>query len=258
MGEMSSIAWTNSSWNPWTGCTKISPGCKNCYMYRDKARYGQDPTHVVRSHTTFHSPLRWKEPRLVFTCSWSDFFHEDADSWREDAWSIIEATPHHTYQILTKRPERIAPFLRGRAVPHHVWLGISAETQEYLENRSHWLQMIEADTLFWSCEPLLGKIDALGCFAYCPLHDFDSGFCVGPCVSKRKAVHWVIVGGESGPNRRPMKIEWLESIVDQCHAAGVPCFVKQDSALRPGQQGRIPNELWAMKQFPATIDAVGL
>src|ERR1700761_9152752 len=107
MGETTGIQWTNKSWNPWQGCRKVSAGCKFCYMFREKEKYGQNGSRIVRSKTTFTAPLKWKDPSLVFTCSWSDFFIEEADEWRQEAWDIIKATPHLTYQILTKRPERI-------------------------------------------------------------------------------------------------------------------------------------------------------
>jgi len=107
MGQNSSIQWTHSSWNPWTGCRKVSSGCKFCYMMRDKEIYGKDGTIVVRSKTTFNDPLKWKEPKLVFTSSWTDFFIEEGDQWRDEAWAIIKKCPHHIFQILTKRPERI-------------------------------------------------------------------------------------------------------------------------------------------------------
>ena len=111
MAIQSKIQWTNATWNPWHGCKKVSPGCKFCYMYRDKERYNQDPTTVLKSKTKFNAPLQWNEPKLIFTCSWSDWFIEEADQWRAEAWKIIKNTPHHTYQILTKRPERIKDHL---------------------------------------------------------------------------------------------------------------------------------------------------
>ena len=111
MGANSTIEWTEGTWNPWHGCLKVSPGCAHCYMYRDKRRYGQNPTAVVRSKTAFDAPLKWKEPKTIFTCSWSDFFIAEADAWRKDAWEVIRRSPQHTYQILTKRPERISGHL---------------------------------------------------------------------------------------------------------------------------------------------------
>lgn len=244
MGD-TTIEWTQKTWNPWTGCTKISPGCKNCYMYRDKSRYGQDPSQIVRSRTTFDAPLHWKEPRLVFTCSWSDFFHPEADAWRDDAWAIIKATPRHTYQILTKRPERIDPAF---TFPPNVWLGVSVENEK-MRSRIHRLREIEATVKFLSLEPVLGEIDL-------HVHLWKRDF-VGMCGGA-KAWHtiptgeigWVIVGGESGPNCRPPKLVWILSIVKQCQEAGVPVLVKQWGGSKPGLQGLIPDEVWALKQFP--------
>lgn len=110
MGETSNIEWTGGTWNPWHGCHKVSAECKNCYMFRDKKRYGQDPNVVVRSKTGFYDPLKWTEPKTIFTCSWSDFFIEEADPWRDEAFAIMALTPQHTYQILTKRPDRMLEY----------------------------------------------------------------------------------------------------------------------------------------------------
>src|SRR5689334_23079211 len=162
MGERTNIGWTDATWNPWHGCKKVSPGCKHCYMYRDKERYGQDPTKVVRSKTKFRDPFKWADGRMVFTCSWSDWFIEEADAWRPEAWEIIKATPHHTYQILTKRPERIAGHLPpdwGRGYPN-VWLGVSVENQDYVE-RILRLLAEPAAVHFISAEPLLGPLNLL-------------------------------------------------------------------------------------------------
>lgn len=207
MAEQSLIEWTDATWNPWHGCIKVSPGCKNCYMYRGKERWGRDPRAVVRSRTTFADPLRWSEPRLIFACSWSDWFIKDADPWRAEAWDIIRKTPHHTYQILTKRPERIAQSLPsdwGRGWPN-VWLGVSIENQDYTF-RKDILCQIPSNIRFISAEPLLGPID------------------LGPL----DGMHWVITGGESGPNARPMHADWARSIRTQCEAANIPYFHKQN------------------------------
>src|SRR5260370_42113596 len=138
VGERTGIEWADATWNPFYGCTKVSPGCKNCYMYREMERYGRDPYTVTRAKpATFTAPLRWREPRRIFTCSWSDWLHEAADAWRPEAWDIIRRTPQHTYLILTKRPERIpevrVPWsARAFEAPWpNVWLGVSVETQEY-------------------------------------------------------------------------------------------------------------------------------
>lgn len=280
MGESTNIGWTEATWNPWHGCHKISLGCKNCYMFRDKERYGQDPNVVLRSKTKFKDPLKWDEPKVIFTCSWSDWFIEEADAWRDEAWDIIRATPHHVYQILTKRSERIKKHLPSdwsrRDRWRHVWLGVSVENQDGANKRIPDLLNTRAAVRFISAEPLLGPVDltrvATGSWAYGKV-DVMSGYLGGdepdamydwdadpngwvrkpPGTWKRGklGVDWVIVGGESGTDARPMNLEWMRSIVEQCKAASVPVFVKQDSGKRPGLQGRIPDELW-LKEFPVT------
>jgi protein gp37 len=208
MGERTAIGWTDASWNPWHGCTKVSPGCAHCYMFRDKTRYGQNPELVVRSKTKFSEPLKWKEPKMVFTCSWSDWFHEAADAWRDEAWDIIRRTPHLTYQILTKRPERIADHLPadwGEGWPH-VWLGVSIENNRWRQ-RAWDLIAVKAAVHFISCEPLLGPVD----FENDALADID----------------WLIAGGESGPDCRPMREDWARSLRDQCAEYDVAFFLKQ-------------------------------
>lgn len=159
MAKNSGIQWTESTWNPWMGCSKVSPGCKYCYMFRDMERYGMEPNTVARSKTLFAAPLKWKEPMLIFTCSWSDFFHRGADEWRPEAWEIIKATPQHTYQILTKRPKNIQECLPpdwGDGYPN-VWLGVSVERQDLLQ-RIHWLAEVPAAVRWISFEPLIGPI----------------------------------------------------------------------------------------------------
>ena len=248
MGKNTTIAWTETvmpdgtlrpghTWNPWQGCRKVSPGCLNCYMYRDKKRYGQDPATVIRSKpNTFNSPLKWKEPAKVFVCSWSDFFIEDADPWREEAWEIIRNTPHLTYQILTKRPENIA----GRLPPYwplkNVWLGVTAENQQTANERLAVLLFdVPAVKRFVSVEPMVGPVD-LG-------HALCKAWSDGVATMGRY-LDWVICGGESGPDARIMQTEWALSLKEQCAAAGTPFFMKQMSAGAP-----IPEELRG-QEFP--------
>lgn len=222
MGERTAIEWTDQTWNPWHGCTKVSPGCAHCYMFRDKRRYGQDPNVVVRSaRATFTAPLRWKNPARVFTCSWSDFFHLEADVWRDEAWDIIRETPHLTYQILTKRVERIADCLPndwGEGWPN-VWLGTSVENSRWTA-RIALLLGVPARLHFLSCEPLLGPLTIAAYMAH-PLWAGIPGWNDAPTVK------WVIVGGESGPNARPMELDWARDLRDECARAGVPFFLKQ-------------------------------
>jgi protein gp37 len=215
MGDTTGIGWTDKTWNPWHGCTKVSPGCAHCYMYRDKARYGQDPESVVRSKTMFRAPLKWKEPARVFTCSWSDWFHEAADDWRAEAWDVIRQTPHLTYQILTKRPERIASYLPddwGKGWPN-VWLGVSVENQRWV-TRAEILAAIPAALRFISAEPLLGPVD------FCNDLFFDDNFLL-------EYFGWLIVGGESGPDFRPMREEWARDLLRQSRIANTAFFLKQ-------------------------------
>ncbi len=216
MGKESGIEWTEATWNPWHGCHKVSPGCAHCYMYRDKIRFGQKPDDVVRSRTTFEAPLEWKEPKTVFTCSWSDFFIEEADEWRNEAWEIIRQTPQHTYQILTKRPGRILTHLPSGWPLPNVWLGVSVENARFYW-RIEQLRAVPASVRFLSLEPLLAPMPDL------PL----------------QGISWVIVGGESGPRCRPMKAEWVREIRNLCARQQVPFFFKQWGGAKKSVAGRI-------------------
>lgn len=222
MAKQSKIEWTQSTWNPWHGCHKISAGCKNCYMFRDKARYGDDPNTVVRSKTKFYDPLKWTEPQLIFTCSWSDFFIEESDPWRDEAFEIIAKTPQHTYQILTKRPDRMLDYISRSAyltnAPlDNVWLGVSVEDQKTADERIPLLLQTPAALRWLSVEPLLGPVDLA---EWLWMLKGSKGGTVD-------MLHWVVVGGESGPNARPFDIQWARDIIAQCKAADVPVFVKQ-------------------------------
>ena len=267
MADTTKISWTDATWNPWIGCTKVSPGCKNCYAERMEERARRDFSKVRRAKK-FDAPLKWDialddegNGGKVFTCSMSDFFHADADAWRAEAWEIIRRTPHLTYQILTKRPERIAdhlpttcfgcgqaPFISpvfGEALglvclctskTHNmaemrpkpwpwpnVWLGTSVETQQFAEKRIPELINVPARVHFLSCEPLLGPID----FQVSPSEDgLSAGFL--------DDIEWVIIGGESGPGFREMKMEWAEGIRLQCQNLDtpIPVWSKQVSAFR--------------------------
>lgn len=221
MGEQSKIQWTEATWNPWHGCEKVSSGCKYCYMFRDKNKYGQDPTVVSKSKTKFKEPLKWKKGKIIFTCSWSDWFIEEADGWRDEAWKIIKATPHHTYQILTKRPERILECLPddwGAGYPN-VWLGVSIENEYTRIPRIRDLCDVPAKVRFVSAEPLIGYLDFL--------HDD-----VVTSVQFQQDIHWVIIGGESGNDTgkyryRKCDMIWFRGIIEDCKEANIPVFVKQ-------------------------------
>lgn len=266
MGTETNIAWTDHTWNPWHGCRKVSQGCKYCYMYRDKARYGQDPTQVVRSKdATFHAPLQWERAdaeagiqRRVFTCSWSDFFIEEADAWRDEAFAIMALTPHLTYQVLTKRPERMQRYLFGEKEPRwcavsdavvrlghsrregavgwplpNVWLGVSVEDQATADARIPLLLQTPAAKRFVSYEPALGPVDFTrtrlpGGSTCSPLHVKEGHY---PLSGHIGPLDWIIVGGESGPEARPFDLAWAHATIQQCRAAGVACFVKQLGAV---------------------------
>lgn len=236
MGAKTAIAWTDHTWNPWRGCRKVSAGCRNCYMFRDQIRYGKDPREIVRAaDKTFDAPLKWNGPPLVFTCSWSDFFIEDADKWRPAAWDIIRNTPHLTYQILTKRIHNVRDRLPEDWPLSNVWLGVTAENQQAADIRIPELLTIPAAKRFVSAEPLLGPIDFRqnGPITSAMRDQMDPDHKHNDAVIEMRqplppeSIHWIIVGGESGPGaRRPLEF-WIQNIRDQCDIAGVPFFFKQ-------------------------------
>ncbi len=259
MSSESKIQWTDNTWNPWHGCTKVSTGCKYCYMYRDKERYGQDPETVLRSKSTFNDPLKWQDPKRVFTCSWSDFFVADADAWRDDAWEIIRKTPQHTYQILTKRPERIKDCLPddwGDGYPN-VWIGVSVENQEMANARIQLLLHTPAKVRFLSCEPLLGPLY---------IGNWLKGYSPDPLGTIR-TIDWVIIGGESGNETgkygyRPCKLGWILDIIFDCQDARTPVFVKQMGTHiakekgfkdRHGGNDKEWDKAFQARQFPKTL-----
>ena len=231
--DKSPIQWTGPTWNPWQGCHKVSAGCANCYMFREMKRYGRQADRVVRSAPhTFNNPLRWQrevdegiragQDRLVFTCSWSDWFIEEADAWRNEAWDVIRRCPDLVFQILTKRPELID--IRFPAywdeIKDRCWIGATCENQELANLRIPQLLKVPASVRFLSLEPLLGPIDLRPW-----INPVTQAF--GTLRQRPFAIKWVIVGGESGPGARPCSIDWIRSIVRQCEAASVPVFVKQ-------------------------------
>lgn len=242
MAKNTAIGWTHrpgtegGTWNPWQGCVKKSPGCDNCYMYREKIRYGQDPATVVRSNDrTFKMPLRLDEPHTLFTCSWTDFFNPEADGWRDEAWSIMQRTPQHTYLVLTKLHTRIITHLpsdwerHGPGYPN-VWLGVSAENQTWADNRIPFLLRVPAVVHFISAEPLLGPITLKP--------EWLTGQ-YGKMVHRAEwaaRLDWVISGGESGPGARPMDLAWVRTLRDECRAAGVAFFHKQNGDATVGRQ----------------------
>ncbi|MBE4758365.1 phage Gp37/Gp68 family protein [Streptomyces caniscabiei] len=256
---MTNIEWTNETWNPTTGCDRISPGCDNCYALTmakrlkgmGSAKYQNDgdprtsgPGFGITGHPdTLGEPLRWKKPRRVFVNSMSDLFHARVTtSLITDVWKIMAATPQHTYQILTKRASRLAPVLAkvhaelGLTEPlPNVWLGVSVENQKYADLRIPALLAAPAAIRFLSCEPLLGPA-WIGDYVWQPCaccdgegHDEACARCADTgCDSGHiRKLDWVIVGGESGPGARPMDTAWVGSLIKQCRDAGTAVFVKQ-------------------------------
>ncbi|HLO84570.1 MAG TPA: phage Gp37/Gp68 family protein [Nostocaceae cyanobacterium] len=202
------IEWTDKSWNPTTGCDKISLGCTHCYAEEITKRF---PNNFLNGfNLTLHperltTPLSWKKPSKIFVNSMSDLFHKDVPiEFIKQVFDICKQTPWHTYQILTKRHERLLELAPQLEWHPNIWMGVSVERQDYA-HRIDYLRQVPAKIKFLSCEPLLGALSNLD------LTD----------------IHWVITGGESGAKHRPINAEWVRSIRDQCQAANVPFFFKQ-------------------------------
>lgn len=213
MTTISRIEWTEQTWNPSVGCTKISPGCKNCYaeaMARRLKAMGT-PGYANGFNLTLlperlEDPVKRKKPTVYFVNSMSDLFHERVpDEYIEKVFDVIKRTPHHTYQVLTKRAARLARFFKARSVPRNAWMGVSVEDKKYGVARIDHLRKVPASIRFLSVEPLLEDVGELN------LAQID----------------WVIVGGESGPKARPMQKAWALSVQQQCEAQSVAFFFKQ-------------------------------
>ena len=218
MAQSSTIEWTEATWNPTTGCTKVSPGCKNCYAERmanrlkamGQPRYANG-FQLALQDDIVELPLKWKKPRVIFVNSMSDLFHKDVpDDFIRRCFSVMAEASQHKFQVLSKRPERVLELASKIDWANNIWMGTSVENADYVE-RIRTLQKIPAAIRFLSVEPLLGPISRM------PLKD----------------IHWVIVGGESGPKSRPMDIEWVRGIREQCTSKKVPFFFKQWGAFGP-------------------------
>lgn len=224
MAQLSSIEWTDATWNPVTGCTKVSPGCKHCYAERMAKRLqsmGQpryrDGFKLTLQPDVVEQPLAWKKPRLVFVNSMSDLFHDEVPlSYLEKVFQVMAEARWHVFQVLTKRSERLAEIANRLDWPSNVWMGVSVESEDYTY-RIDDLSGIPAAVRFLSVEPLLGPINRLS------LRNID----------------WVIVGGESGPHARPINPSWVRSIRNDCVSAGVPFFFKQWGGTRKSTTGRV-------------------
>jgi protein gp37 len=233
MAQATSIEWTEATWNPVTGCTKVSPGCKHCYAERMAKRLhamGQprysDGFRVTLQEDLLEQPLRWRTPRRIFVNSMSDLLHPNVpEEFIRRVFQTMEQAHWHQFQILTKRPERLAA-LDGFDWPANVWMGVSVENEDYIWRIAH-LRAVPATVRFLSLEPLLGPLRSL------PL----------------AGIHWVIVGGESGPRARPMDPDWVRQIRARCLDRGVPFFFKQWGGTRKSRTGReLDGRIWS--QFP--------
>ena len=252
MADRSSIEWTDATWNPTTGCSWVSPGCDNCYAERlahrllsqtyrarlpvvDTAENRSNPFSVRIWPERLKVPGTWKDPRRVFVNSMSDLFHPDVpEIFTRQCFEVMLQVDYHVYQILTKRPARAARFFRKRhsdlapsgTLPDHIWVGASVEDQR-VEHRIRHLLSIPAAVRFLSCEPLIGPLDL-------------SAF-----LDRPDSVHWVIVGGESGPQAREIDPGWVRALRDQCQSAGVPFFFKQWGGVTQKAGGReLDGEIW--------------
>ena len=241
MATNSAIEWTESTWNPVTGCTKISPGCKHCYAERMAKRLqamGQ-PNYANGFNLTMHEhvlelPLKWKKPQTIFVNSMSDLFHESVNvEFVQRAFDVMRRASRHQFQVLTKRSERLRQLSPILTWAPNIWMGVSVENEDYVF-RIDDLRQTGAHIKFLSLEPLLG-----------PVRDL-----------RLDGIDWVIVGGESGPGARPMRKSWVIDIRDQCHSASVPFFFKQWGGVNKKRRGRLlEGRTW--DQMPACPTAGG-
>jgi len=224
MAEHSGIEWTESTWNPLTGCSKISPGCKYCYAERMAKRLqsmGQpnyrDGFKLALHENNIDLPLKWKKPQIIFVNSMSDLFHKDVPiEFILEIFDVMKRAHWHTFQVLTKRAERLEEVSSQITWPDNVWMGVSVENADYTFRIDH-LRHTDAKTKFLSLEPLLG-----------PLHHMNL-----------EGINWAIVGGESGPGARTLDPTWVTDIRDQCIRAHVPFFFKQWGGVQKKKAGRI-------------------
>jgi protein gp37 len=248
MADKTAIEWTNATWNPVTGCTKIGPGCDNCYAERLAERFRGVKGHAYETGfdltlrpERLKQPLKWRRPRMIFVNSMSDLFHKNIPGeFIDRVFDTMEEATQHTFQVLTKRSSLMRRYANrryaDRNAPDHIWLGTSVENATKRSRIDH-LRQTNAAVRFLSIEPLIG-----------PISELDL-----------QGIHWVIVGGESGPRARPIEEEWVQSIRDQCLAAHVPFFFKQWGGLRPKSGGRMLNgrewDEWPVTPIPLPLDS---
>jgi len=236
MADNSAIEWTEATWNPVTGCDEVSPGCAHCYAKTFAERFRGVPGHPYEQGFDLRlwperldQPIRWKRPRMVFVNSMSDLFHERIpEEFIRDVFAVMQLADHHTFQILTKRHERLAELAPTLPWPENVWVGVSIENRRFV-HRADYLRQVDPAVRFISAEPLLGPLKGL---------DLDS-------------IDWLIAGGESGARHRPMRVEWVRELRDRCVDEGVAFFFKQWGGRHPKTGGReLDEQTW--DQMPAT------
>lgn len=237
MAENSKIEWTEATWNPVTGCTKVSEGCKNCYAEKmaNRLHAMKNPRYSNRFEVTLHEdlitrPLSWTKPKRIFVNSMSDLFHEEVPlDFIQRVFETMNEAHHHSFQVLTKRSERlleVSPFLNWTS---NIWLGTSIENEKVLSRIDN-LRLVPAKVRFLSCEPLIGPISNLNL----------------------NGIHWVIVGGESGPGARPIDADWVRVIRDNCISQDVAFFFKQWGGVQKHKNGRTLDEK-IYEQYPEAI-----
>ena len=240
MSDRSAIEWTEATWNPVTGCDKVSPGCAHCYAETFAKRFQGVPGHPYEQGFALKLwperlsiPLGWKRARMVFVNSMSDLFHEDIpDEYVAEVFEVMREASHHTFQVLTKRHERLAQLAPDLPWPDNVWMGVTIENRRFV-HRADYLREVPAAVRFISAEPLLG-----------PLEELDL-----------EGIHWLIAGGESGARHRPVKEEWLTELRDRCEAEGVAYFFKQWGGVRSKSNGRLlEGRTW--DEMPAAVTSV--
>ena len=230
MAYKSTIEWTDTTWNPVTGCTKVSPGCAHCYAEAITLRFKRGgpflpgKTTINLHHDRLSQPKQWRKPRIVFVNSMSDLFHEEVPfDFTLEVFNVMKECSKHVFQVLTKRPQRMLDFtqshLNNENWPPNIWAGVSVENQYWAEKRIPILRQVPAHIRFLSCEPLLK-----------------------PLTLDLREINWVIGGGESGPRARPMQLTWIRELRDQCVDANVPFFFKQWGGRTSKTGGRILDE----------------
>ncbi|MDH7578499.1 MAG: phage Gp37/Gp68 family protein [Bacillota bacterium] len=281
MVSQTKIEWADAVWNPVTGCTPVSEGCQNCYAKRMatrlRGRFGypeDEPFRVTLHEDRVEEPLRWRKPKRIFVCSMGDLFHPDVSTnYQEQVWRVMLSTDKHTFLVLTKRSERMRneikhvyarifadPEMKHHRVPDNIWLGVTAENQQAVDERIPILLQIPAAVHWVSCEPLLGPVDLLHVDGNDVLSPATDDFWNELEELRPAHLDWIVVGGETGPNARPMHPDWVRSLRNQAVAAGVPFFFKSWGEYIPsydagersserGQYNRTIGECWVKSSY---------